>query len=99
MWTSHGRCAGRTDCTSRQNNSLSQVEVESAFRQLYSSLCGNKEKVEQSALADDRFAPTTIKTEFPMCGPKVRQRPSVYSAWIGVQCVATAEGLVKTLAA
>ncbi|XP_072434492.1 uncharacterized protein [Chiloscyllium punctatum] len=63
MWTSHGRCAGRTDCTSRQNNSLSQVEVESAFRQLYSSLCGNKEKVEQSALADDHFAPTTISDD------------------------------------
>ncbi|XP_043549059.1 uncharacterized protein si:ch211-227n13.3 isoform X2 [Chiloscyllium plagiosum] len=63
MWTSRGRCAGRTDCTSRQNNSLSQVEVESAFRQLYSSLCGTKEKVEKTALEDDCFAPTTISED------------------------------------
>ncbi|XP_060683519.1 uncharacterized protein si:ch211-227n13.3 isoform X2 [Hemiscyllium ocellatum] len=63
MWTSGGRCAGRTDCTSRQNNSLSQVEVESAFRQLYSSLCGTKEKVEKTALENDHFATTTISED------------------------------------
>ncbi|XP_048390601.1 uncharacterized protein si:ch211-227n13.3 [Stegostoma tigrinum] len=60
------RCVGGTEravYTLRQNNSLSQEEVESAFGELYSSLFGTKEKVEKTALDDDHFAPTTTSRD------------------------------------
>ncbi|XP_041057392.1 uncharacterized protein si:ch211-227n13.3 [Carcharodon carcharias] len=50
-------------CTSRPNNTLNQVEVETAFQQLYNSLLGNKEKVEKSAPKDNHCAHTTTQKD------------------------------------
>ncbi|GCB77604.1 hypothetical protein scyTo_0019301 [Scyliorhinus torazame] len=50
-------------CTSRQSNSLKQVEVETAFQELYSSLLGNKEKVQKSAPTDKHCAHTKPRAD------------------------------------
>ncbi|XP_067844056.1 uncharacterized protein si:ch211-227n13.3 [Heptranchias perlo] len=47
-------------CTSRQSDTLSPLEVESAFQELYNSLLGNKEKVEEIEPKENRCAHTTI---------------------------------------
>ncbi|XP_067890726.1 uncharacterized protein si:ch211-227n13.3 [Heterodontus francisci] len=52
--------ADYSTATSRQSNTFSQQEVESAFQELYNSLLGNQEKVDKTAPKENHYAHTTI---------------------------------------